>query len=207
MINKTAITTLIDEKYLPLDKKYKLGAFILLMILPVVIFYLFFYQPNAKSIEQLKKQKIALTREVKKIEARVANRPKFLKELEETEATFAKSSVLLPGEKEIPSLLTNISALGRSAGLDFLSFKPKPNVAKDFYKEVPISIAVRGPYHSVGLFFNQVSKLERIVTVASVAMTNPRKEGPDILLNSKCELMTYRFTNQAISRPHQGTKR
>ena len=207
MKKTTAISTFIDEKYIPLDKKYKLGAFVLLMILPTDIFYFFFYQPWSKTIEQLKKQKTSLIIEIKKIEARAANRPRFLKELEETEAQFTEASTLLPKEKEIPNLLTNISALGRGAGLEFLTFKPKPTVPKDFYMEIPISIAVKGPYHNVGLFFDQVSKLNRIVSIASVDMTNPKKEGPDMLLNSKCELVTYRFTNTPISKPKKGKKR
>ena len=32
-------------------------------------------------------------------------------------------------------------------------------------------------------------------------MASPKKEGPDMLLNSNCELKTYRFTNKAISKP------
>ncbi len=148
-----------------------------------------------------------MSEEVKKIEARVANRPKFLKELKETETQFEKASKLLPKEKEIPNLLTNISDLGRGVGLDFHSFRPNPTVAKDFYTEIPVSITVNGPYHSVGLFFDQISKLNRIVSITSVKMTSPKKEGPDMILNSNCELKTYRFTNKAVSKPKPKSKK
>jgi len=207
MKKTTAISTFIDNKYIPLEKRYKLGIFILLLLVPVLIFYFVFFQPGNKTIEQLKNQKTSLSLEVKKIEARVANRAKFLQELRETEAKFAQASKLLPKEKEIPSLLTNISALGRGVGLDFLTFKPKPTVARDFYMEIPVSISLNGPYHNVGLFFHQVSKLNRIVTIASVKMANPKKDGPDILLNSECQLMTYRFTDKPLPKPKKGKKK
>jgi len=197
----SAVSTFIDEKYIPLDKRYKLGIFVVLLLLPVLLFYFLSFRPGSKTINQLENQKTSLSQEVKKIEARVANRPKFLKELKETQSLFDQASKLLPKEKEIPNLLTNISDLGRGAGLDFLSFKPNPTVDKDFYTEIPVSITVNGPYHNVGLFFDQVSKLNRIVSITSVTMSNPQKDGPDMLLNSSCELKTYRFTDKKISKP------
>jgi type IV pilus assembly protein PilO len=108
---------------------------------------------------------------------------------------FEETAVLLPKDKEIPKLLTDISALGRSAGLEFLTFKPQADVPKDFYAEIPITINVRGPYHNIGFFFDQVSKLERIVSVSNVKMSTPKKDGNEMLLNSDCVLVTYRFTN------------
>ena len=48
---------------------------------------------------------------------------------------------------------------------DFNSFTPGGETPQEFYAEIPISIQVRGPYHNVGYFLDQVSKLERIVTV------------------------------------------
>jgi len=206
MTKSTALNSFIDDKYIPLEKKYKLGGFIVLLLIPVAAFFFSVYQPNTKKIEQLNRQKKSLNQEVKKIETRAANREKFLRDFQETEVQFATSSALLPKEKEIPRLLTNISALGRGAGLDFLSFKPKPTVPKDFYTEIPISIAVKGSYHSVGLFFDEIRKLSRIVSVASIDMTNPKKDGAEMLLNSNCKLMTYRFTNKPIEKPKKGKK-
>lgn len=207
MTKKTAISTFIDGKYIPLENKYKLGAFVLLLVLPTLVFYLAIFQPGNKTIAKLKQQKTSLQAQVAKIESRAANRDKFLKELENTEQLFAKTSALLPKEKEIPNLLTSISALGRGVGLDFLSFKPNPSVPKDFYMEIPVSISLNGPYHNVGLFFDQVSKLNRIVSVTSIAMTNPTKEGTEMMLNSNCQLMTYRFTNTQLSKPKSGKKK
>jgi len=108
---------------------------------------------------------------------------------------------LLPKEKEIPKLLKDISALGRNAGLDFLTFKPLADIPKDFYAEIPVTINVRGPYHNMGYFFDQVSKLERIVSVTNVKMSSPKKEGGEMLLNSDCQLVTYRFTNVELPKP------
>jgi type IV pilus assembly protein PilO len=114
---------------------------------------------------------------------------------------FLEMAVLLPKEKEIPKLLKDISALGQNVGLDFLTFKPLADIPKDFYAEIPVTINVRGPYHNMGSFFDQVSKLERIVSVSNVKMSSPKKEGGEMLLNSDCKLVTYRFTNVELPKP------
>jgi type IV pilus assembly protein PilO len=41
-------------------------------------------------------------------------------------------------------------------------------VRKGFYAEVPIEIRVEGEYHTLGMFLDRVSKLERIVNVADL---------------------------------------
>lgn len=194
-------TAFLDEKYIPLAPKIKIGIAVVLTLLPVVAFYFLFYQPNIEKIDNLEQQVTTLTREVKEVEKKAADLPKFEKEFEEAMVVFEETSALLPKDKEIPKLLKDISALGRSAGLDFLTFKPQADVPKDFYAEIPISINVKGPYHNMGFFFDQVSKLERIVSVSNIKMSSPKKDGGEMLLNSDCVLVTYRFTNVELPKP------
>jgi len=199
--NSTAFTAFLDNKFIPLSPKVKVGLTVLLFLLPMVIFYLAFYQSHAKKAANLNSTKTNLIAEIKEVKAKAANLEKFERELAAAQAIFEETAILLPREKEIPKLLKDISALGTNAGLDFLTFKPQADVPRDFYSEIPISINVRGPYHNMGFFFDQVSKLERIVTVSIVKMGGPKKEGSEMLLNSDCILVTYRFTNVELPKP------
>ena len=199
--NSTAFTAFLDNKFIPLSPKVKVGLTVLLFLLPMVIFYLAFYQSHAKKAANLNSTKTNLIAEIKEVKAKAANLEKFERELAAAQAIFEETAILLPREKEIPKLLKDISALGTNAGLDFLTFKPQADVPRDFYSEIPISINVRGPYHNMGFFFDQVSKLERIVTVSNVKMGGPKKEGSEMLLNSDCILVTYRFTNVELPKP------
>ena len=199
--NNETLATFIDEKYIPLAPKIKLGITVGIILIPLIIFYFSYYQQKAKKIQNLSQQKVSLAQQVQEVKLKAANLPKFEKELEEAQNQFLAMAVLLPKEKEIPKLLKDISALGRNAGLDFLTFKPLSDIPKDFYAEIPVSINVRGPYHNMGYFFDQVSKLERIVSVTNVKMSSPKKEGGEMLLNSDCQLVTYRFTNVELPKP------
>ncbi len=207
MKKTNAFATFIDEKYIPLAKKPKIAIAVVLFLLPVVLFYFFWFQPQNDKTATLSTQKETLAKELRKAKAKAANREKLQAELDATETRFQETATLLPKEKEIPSLLTNISALGRGSGLDFLTFKPGADVPKDFYSEIPVDIKVRGPYHNMGLFLDQVSKLDRIVTVSNINMGGPKKEGSEILLNSSCRLVTYRFTNKKVSKPKNKKKK
>ena len=199
--NNAALATFIDEKYIPLAPRTKLAITVGIILLPLVIFYFSYYQQKAQKIQNLSQQKVSLTQQVQEVKLKASNLAKFQKELDEAEDRFLATAVLLPKEKEIPKLLKDISALGRSAGLDFLTFKPLADIPKDFYAEIPVTINVRGPYHNMGYFFDQVSKLERIVSVTNVKMNSPKKEGGEMLLNSDCQLVTYRFTNVELPKP------
>ena len=201
MKKNNAFATFIDDKYIPLEKKFKVAIAVLLFLLPVLLFYFLWFQPQQEKNSQLTNQRTTLKRELQKAKTKAANQGRLLAELNATEERFTEASLVLPKEKEIPALLTNISALGRGAGLDFLTFKPQSDVPKDFYSEIPVDIQVRGPYHNMGIFLDQVSKLDRIVTVSNITMGGPKKESGEMLLNSSCRLVTYRFTNKKLAKP------
>ncbi len=193
--------TFLKEKYIPLDNKFKIAIGAILLILPVALFYFFMLTPTLDTIKGLKTKRDSLQAEVKKGEKAEKNLPQYRKELAEAEERFEHISIVLPKTKEIPDLLRKISDRGTSAGLDFNSFKPGNETPKDFYAEIPISIQIRGPYHNVGYFLDQVSKLDRIVTVNNIKMGAPTKQEGEMLLNSSCNLLTYRFTNEQVSAP------
>ncbi len=207
MKKTNAFATFIDEKYIPLDKKLKITIAVVLFLLPVVLFYFLLFQPQMEKSSRLEKQKENIINELQVAKNKAANKGKLEEELAAMAALFEETATLLPKEKEIPSLLTNISALGRGSGLDFLTFKPVAEIPKDFYSEIPIEIKVRGPYHNMGSFLDQVSKLDRIVTVTNINMGGPKKDGGEMLLESSCRLVTYQFTNKKLEKPDDKKKK
>lgn len=204
--SSASIEKFLDTKYIPLEPKIKIAALVVFMLLPIVLFFFLFYQPNSKIITGLTQQKETLDKQITELRAKESDLPKLKRDLAETERIFNEAAALLPKEKEIPQLLKDISAAGQGVGLDFLTFKPLPDVPQDFYAEIPISINVRGPYHNMGSFLDQVSKLARIVTVSNIKMTAPTKEKGEMLLNSDCTLVTYRFTNVELPKQPEKAK-
>jgi type IV pilus assembly protein PilO len=190
---KSSFSSFLETKIVPLEVKYKVIIWVAAMLLPMAAFLFFYYFPKNDQIHALEKSKVTLEREIAEAKARANELDKHKAEMAETELLFQQASVLLPQKKEIPSLLTNISGLGTGAGLDFISFQPKAEVAKEFYAEIPVDISVRGPYHNVGNFLYQVSKLDRIVSVSNISLGSPTLEKGEMLLTGRFTLVTYRF--------------
>ncbi|MDR2549667.1 MAG: type 4a pilus biogenesis protein PilO [Desulfobulbus sp.] len=192
---KSKIDIFLDEQYAKVSDRNKLLGIGLFVVLVAGLFFFVFYQPNQEEIDRLTQQASAANEELRKVRKAAQDLPRHKKELEEVRLQFETTSTLLPKSQEIPNLLRNISDLGRSSGLDFISFTPGQEIPKDFYAEIPIDIKIRGPYHNLGLFLDKVSKLERIVTVNNIKTEKVDLDKNEILLSSSCRLITYRFTN------------
>jgi type IV pilus assembly protein PilO len=99
----------------------------------------------------------------------------------------------LPLDKEIPTLLTKIASLAQEKGLDIVRFRPLAEVPRDFYAEVPVELRLAGSYHQAALFFDAVSKMERIVNIKGLRLGGAREVDGRTSLNIDCSAITFRF--------------
>ena len=206
---KEGFDSFLEKRIVPLDKKIIIAIFAVIMILPIVAFYFLHFDPKTKEIKGLEKQQAELKKEISGAKARAAKLDEHLAEMEETQRLFQEASILLPQKKDIPGLLTNISALGTNSGLNMASFRPGGERPLEFYAEIPVSLSVRGPYHNIGTFLYEVSKLSRIVSATSVNLGSPVMQGDEMLLSSSINLITYRFLEEKEieAKKAQGQKR
>ncbi len=188
-----AFDTFLDTKVAALSPKVRLAIYAAVFVLLSGVFAYFVFLPKNDTIKGLEQQKADLENKLAEVKATAANLPQHRAEMAETEEKLRLASVLLPQRKDIPSLLTSISSLGTNAGLEFLSFTPRSEREMDFYMEVPVAIQVRGPYHNVGSFLYQVSRLDRIVSAYDLRMSGPVLENREMILNTSLNLVTYRF--------------
>ena len=93
-------------------------------------------------------------------------------------------------------MLTDISNLGKTAGVEIRSFKRGKEVTHDFYAEVPINIELTGEFHDVAQFFDLVSKLPRIVNMGSLAIAVVREDEESTVLSVKGTATTFRFVGK-----------
>jgi len=205
--SNSKFATFLDQKYIPLEKKFKLLIAAVLLIAPIALFYFLYFQPQSQEITTLGVTRDKLVKEIQDLREKKRRLPILLAQVAKVQEEFDEAAKMLPKEKEIPKLLTDISALGRNSGLQFLSFTPKGEVQRDFYNEVPVAISVNGPYHSIGGFLDQVSKLDRIVSVTNLSAGKPKKSGlGEWIVNASGQLVTYRFTNKELPKENDKKK-
>ncbi|HNC98971.1 MAG TPA: type 4a pilus biogenesis protein PilO, partial [Myxococcota bacterium] len=93
-------------------------------------------------------------------------------------------------------LLSDIDGLARKSGLEVRKFQPLPEVMKEYYAEVPVQIVMDGGFHEVGTFFDKVSKMNRIVSVADVLLSDAAENAGDTVLTVSGKVVTYRFLSE-----------
>ncbi|OGR06728.1 MAG: hypothetical protein A2511_12360 [Deltaproteobacteria bacterium RIFOXYD12_FULL_50_9] len=184
----------IDTQYGRINLKVKLVILVAACAIPLIIFFLVFVTPKGKDIKILDKKIADLNKEIQSLVLATKDLEKLKAEKRDTDLQFEAASSLLPQQKEISSLLKNISAQATISGLDITNFVPGSEKPADFYARIPLVIDVRGPFHIVGKFLDKISKLPRIVSVASMSLTSPLvdKNG-EVLLTAKITMETYRF--------------
>ncbi len=197
IINK--LNSKLDEFQTQLDQIAKLPKPVRQAMAPVIgmlvlgaYLYLAFF-PAQDKLQQLQADAKAKQIELSKAKSVADNLPAFEKELENLEGELKIALRQLPDSKEIPGLLTDISTLGKSAGLDIKRFKPNSEVSRGFYAEVPLEIQFTGTFHQVVRFFDLIAKLPRIVNVGELRMSIQDEGSEETVLHVSGKATTFRF--------------
>ena len=156
-------------------------------------FYYFLYMPKAAQIAASKNRLNTLASEVQVLQTIEAKNKEYKRMIDELSGQLDQARLQLPGEREIPVLLEQIARFGQESGIEFMSFRPSPEIPKDFYNEVPMALAIRGPFHNIGLFLDKISHYPRIISVQNLTMGNPLVKEGYLMLTSTCTATTYRY--------------
>jgi type IV pilus assembly protein PilO len=189
---------------LTMDSILKLSAqkkiLILVAILCVIagLYGYTLFMPLQDDLVRLKAEDFKTTRELHESEAITRELATFKAQVKNLTEELDRALAQLPNEKEIPEMLKNVSTLGKESSLEFTLFKPRPEEPRQFYARVPIELTLVGSYHNIGLFFDRVSKLPRIINVVDFNMVRAKdlkaRDGrDDNLIKTSCLLNTYRF--------------
>ena len=184
------------EKILKLPTKQKILILALVSIIEASALVWFLYLPKVKELSGLNAQLATLQSEINEKNRIANNLPKLKFEYDQLNRELALALTELPNSKEIPSLLTSITTLGKNAGLDFLTFRPKGEVPKDFYADVPVDIVVSGSYFSVANFFAAVASLPRIVNITNVTFSDIKSVNNRMMTKVTCLATTFRFLDK-----------
>ncbi len=182
------------EKVEKISKTQRMMIYFGTITILIGAFVYFSYLPKYKTVDKLNQNYDKLEQQLATAKINAMQLEKFRNSMKKVEKDYRRVMKALPQKQEIPDLLESISEAGQVVGLEFLLFQPKAEIRKDFYAEIPVSIQVAGNYHNVGLFFDRVSNLPRIVTIQAIKMT-PLKGGDKLI--TSCSAVTYKFVEEA----------
>jgi type IV pilus assembly protein PilO len=180
------------EKLEAVEPKYRWMICGLAVVLLVGIGY-YLHSMYAESFETLSLAVDEMRQSVQKHQTVAIGLDELKARLVALDEALKVAITLLPETREITELLTQISQLGLSAGLEFRLFKPEPERPADFYAEVPVSLAILGFFHDLARFFDHLSRLSRIVNVTDIKISLAKGSGQAYTLTTNCLLTTFRF--------------
>jgi type IV pilus assembly protein PilO len=188
------------EKIFESPASVKLGILFGSIVLLFGAFYFFSYADVSDSIDQLNAKlegPKGLRAQIIEKEGIARNLDLYEKEVETLDVQLKLALRELPDKREIYLFLDSISDKARNAGLDVPLFQPQPELKRDFYAEVPVQISVRGTFHQVATFFDEVGHLERIVNIDRFQMGQPWQEKERIQLTTNLTATTFRFLDES----------
>ncbi|MBS3808584.1 MAG: type 4a pilus biogenesis protein PilO [Desulfobacterales bacterium] len=164
-------------------------------IVIIAVFGYLQFLPKFDRMDELNGEIKTSQQKLKQVQKKAQRYKALKKRYDEAQAQFKIVSRALPEKEEIPSLLTGISQAGKDSGLKFLLFEPQSEKVKDFYAEIPIKMELSGGYHDLGLFFDKLARLSRVVNVENFSIT-AESRNPGGELKISCTAVTYKFIEQ-----------
>ncbi|MBN2654112.1 MAG: type 4a pilus biogenesis protein PilO [Nitrospirae bacterium] len=160
----------------------------LLVLLPplviVVVAVMMFILPAMEEINKMDAELKNYESQLLQAKKKAGKLSSLIAENENLKMKIKELEMQLPDEKEVSTLLRQVSDIGIRSGLNIISWKPKgKNVhsSNEVY-EIPVDVEMRGSYHRFGHFFSNITKLNRIVNISNANMKalNQQKGGADL---------------------------
>ena len=160
----------------------------------IVIGVAFYYGYWSSAVEEEKQKSDHLDRlrqEIRQLEVTANKLQEFQREVAQLEAKLETLKRILPPEKETPDLMRKVQALASQSNLAIKNFTPSAVVNRDFYQEWPINMAVDGSYHNLGLFFDRVSRLSRLVNIGNLKINARNDQTVSNTISAQCVATTF----------------
>ena len=185
------------EKIAKLPKSYRMAMLPAIVLLVCAVYVYFLCLPTKSNLESIRDQQLQLQRKLSEVRSVAGNEEAVKEEIAALERKLEVALRQLPDSKELPVLLTDITSLGKNAGLEFRAFRPKQEMKRDFYAEVPIEIEFTGDFHDVAVFFDEISRLPRIVNIGELDVAISSESSLNTVLLVKGSATTFRFLENA----------
>lgn len=181
----------------PRPQKIILGVFGLVVLVAGGFFLLL--SPKSLEVGVLRDQRAVKQADLLQSKAVAASLARFKEEAKGLRAKLETAKGRLPSEKEIPGLYRQVSDLAFQSGLSVSLFQPKDLITKDIYEEVPITVNAEASYHQLGSFFDQLSRLSRIINLTDLKLTGIAR--PTGTVRADLVLTTYVFRPEGAPPP------
>ena len=166
------------------------------LVVIILLYWQYVYSPLEEENSKLSEKYDTLQGQIEVENGRINRLPQLRKELAKLNEIYDIANQKLPKEDEADTLLGAISNVARNAGVDAPRFTPdSAENIKDYYAEKLVNIEMRGSYHKVVTFLDELSRIPRIVNVSDIVLSNPKsfRDNTEVELDVKGVLKIFRY--------------
>ncbi len=181
----------------------QIGAFVLLAVGLVGVFYYYYELPLKADMEAREGQLRGIRADLDKGLATAKKLNDFKGQVGDLEGKLIGLKAVLPEEKDVADLLRRMQIVATQSNLTIKGFKPSPIVTKQLHAEWPIALELDGTYHNLAIFFDRVGKFTRIVNISGLDVKGKDKADPSSTITATCVATTFVLLDKPAAKPPQ----
>jgi type IV pilus assembly protein PilO len=174
---------------LPLPAKVLLGITIILLV-GLCYWVIFFTEVSAK-IDNETKRSGDLQSDLARQQQAQASYLVDRDELVMRQQRQRELNKILPADTEVAAFLSALQQVSNVSGIDLKAWQPQDEQAQAFFAKVPMKLELSGRFHQIAKFIYEVGKLDRIINVENVALSDPKVVGDEVVLKAQCLATTF----------------
>ncbi len=181
-----------DNAFAKLPPAAKAGLGIGLVAVIGAFYYFAFHMGVTDDLQRAQQRHGQLQTQLQDAQARNAEYVRLREELSQREGLDRANLRALPAEAETASFLQDLNRLAELSGLSIRLVEPRPEEPEEHYVRLPVSLRLAGRYHQLARFFYNVSRLDRLISMEDIHLSNPENEGEDVNIDVEVLATTFR---------------
>ena len=169
--------------------KLALGAFFMLALFG--IYWVVFYSDISAKRTTADGDKTRLAGELSTQSATKASFMKDKADLATMQLHQKDLNKALPENTEAPAFLSALQQVANVSGVDLIGWQPEDEQTQSFYAKFPMKLEMSGKFHQLAKFAYEAGRVERIINVENLEMSDPKVEGDEVKLKAKCVATTF----------------
>jgi type IV pilus assembly protein PilO len=174
---------------LPLPAKVGFGA--VMFVLVGLVYWVVFYTEVSAKIEGANRQSSDLQTELARQQQAQAGYLVDRDELVMRQQRQRELNKVLPADTEAAAFLSSLQQVSNVSGVNLKGWKPEEEQSQAFYAKVPMRLDLAGHFHQIAKFMYEVGRLDRIINIENIELSDPKVVGDDVDLTAHCLATTF----------------
>jgi len=178
--------------------RYALGA--VMFVLIGAVYWVALYTDVSSKITATENQRKTLDAQLAQTKVAQAGYVQDKADLGNLQLHEKELNKALPGDTQIAAFLASIQQVSNVSGVDLNAWQPLEEKTETFYAKVPMKLELNGRFFQIAKFAFEVGKLERIINIENIEISDAKSEGDEIHLKARCLATTF-HTPKSAAKP------